>query len=145
MPPDRCVSKWDTRLAAEQKCPLPRGFAKGRRSALEYGVVGTRIGEALDRGGKRSMAITKVGIVGGGLLGSGIRQVAAESGYDVMLAEVNQDLLDRGMSRVYGAWEMLAGKGKITREQAEAYRGDIRGTLNIQDFAHPGGVVEALI
>jgi 3-hydroxybutyryl-CoA dehydrogenase len=91
------------------------------------------------------MAITNVGIVGGGLMGSGIAQVAAQAGYDVMLAEVNQDLLDRGMSRVYGAWEMLAGKGKITGEQAEAYRGHIRGTLNLQDFADRDVVIEAII
>jgi 3-hydroxybutyryl-CoA dehydrogenase len=91
------------------------------------------------------MAITKVGIVGGGLMGSGIAQIAAQSGYDVMLAEVNQDLLDRGMSRVYGAWEMLAGKGRITAEQAEEYRGRIRGTLNLQDFADRDLVIEAII
>ena len=91
------------------------------------------------------MAITKVGIVGGGLMGSGIAQVAAQSGYDVMLAEVNQDLLDRGMSRVYGAWEMLAGKGRITAEKAEEYRGRIRGTLNLQDFADRDLVIEAII
>ncbi len=91
------------------------------------------------------MAITKVGIVGGGLMGSGIAQVAAQSGYDVMLAEVNQDLLDRGMSRVYGAWEMLAGKGRISGEQAAAYRGHIRGTLNLQDFADRDVVIEAII
>jgi 3-hydroxybutyryl-CoA dehydrogenase len=91
------------------------------------------------------MAITKVGIVGGGLMGSGIAQVAAQAGYDVKLAEVNQDLLDRGMSRVYGAWEMLAGKGRITAEQAEEYRGRIRGTLNLQDFADRDLVIEAII
>jgi 3-hydroxybutyryl-CoA dehydrogenase len=91
------------------------------------------------------MAITKVGIVGGGLMGSGIAQVAAQSGFDVMLAEVNQDLLDRGMSRVHGAWEMLAGKGRITAEQAEEYRGRIRGTLKLQDFADRDLVIEAII
>lgn len=91
------------------------------------------------------MAITKIGIVGGGLMGSGIAQVAAQAGYDVMLAEVNQDLLDRGMSRVYGAWEMLAGKGRITAAQAEEYRGRIHGTLNLQDFADRDLVIEAII
>ncbi len=40
------------------------------------------------------MAIKKVGIVGGGLMGSGIAQSAAQAGYDVLLAEVNQELLD---------------------------------------------------
>src|SRR5215813_10272638 len=68
------------------------------------------------------MAIKKVGIVGGGLMGSGIAQTAAQSGYDVVLAEVNQELLEKGMARVHSAWQMLAGKGRITEKQGEEYR-----------------------
>jgi 3-hydroxybutyryl-CoA dehydrogenase len=91
------------------------------------------------------MAIKKVGVVGGGLMGSGIAQTAAQAGYDVLLAEVSQELLDRGMARVHGAWDMLTKKGKITEEQATEYRGRIRGTLNMQDFADRDFVIEAII
>ncbi len=91
------------------------------------------------------MAIKKVGVIGGGLMGSGIAQTAAQSGYDVLLAEVNQELLDKGMSRVHGAWQMLAGKGKITEQQAEEYRGNIRGTLDLDEFADRDLVIEAII
>ena len=63
------------------------------------------------------MAIKKVGVIGGGLMGSGIAQTAAQAGYDVTLAEVNQELLDRGMGRVNGAWNMLKGKGKTARSR----------------------------
>ncbi len=91
------------------------------------------------------MTITKVGVIGGGLMGSGIAQTAAQSGYDVVLAEVNQELLDKGMSRVQGAWQMLAGKGRITEEQASEYRGRIRGTLDLAEFADRDLVIEAII
>lgn len=91
------------------------------------------------------MTIQKVGVVGGGLMGSGIAQTAAQAGYDVLLAEVNQELLDRGISRVHGAWQMLTGKGRITEAQGAAYRGRIRGTLNLSDFADRDLVIEAII
>ncbi|MFI5272311.1 MAG: 3-hydroxyacyl-CoA dehydrogenase family protein [Ktedonobacterales bacterium] len=91
------------------------------------------------------MAIKKVGIVGGGLMGSGIAQTAAQSGYEVLLLEINQELLDKGMGRVHGAWEMLQNKGRITPEQAAAHRGHIRGTLTLSDFADRDIVIEAII
>ena len=91
------------------------------------------------------MAIRKVGVVGGGLMGSGIAQTAAQAGYDVLLAEVSQELLDRGMARVNGAWDMLMKKGKISEDQASEYRGRIRGTLDLKDFGDRDLVIEAII
>jgi 3-hydroxybutyryl-CoA dehydrogenase len=91
------------------------------------------------------MAIKKVGVVGGGLMGSGIAQTAAQAGYDVLLAEVSQELLDRGMGRINGAWDMLTKKGRISEEQAGEYRGRIRGTLEMRDFADRDLVIEAII
>ncbi|HEY1387430.1 MAG TPA: 3-hydroxybutyryl-CoA dehydrogenase [Ktedonobacterales bacterium] len=91
------------------------------------------------------MTIKKVGVVGGGLMGSGIAQTAAQAGYDVLLAEVSQELLDRGMGRINGAWDMLTKKGRITEEQAGEYRGRIRGTLDMGDFADRDLVIEAII
>jgi 3-hydroxybutyryl-CoA dehydrogenase len=91
------------------------------------------------------MAIKKVGVVGGGLMGSGIAQTAAQAGYDVLMAEVNQELLDRGIGRVEGAWKMLSGKGRISEEQAGEYRGRFRGTLNMDDFSDRDLVIEAII
>ncbi len=91
------------------------------------------------------MAIKRVGVIGGGLMGSGIAQTAAQSGYDVVLAEVNQELLDKGMSRVHGAWQMLAGKGRISEQQADEYRGNIRGTLDLNEFSDRDLVIEAII
>ncbi|HEX8728850.1 MAG TPA: 3-hydroxyacyl-CoA dehydrogenase NAD-binding domain-containing protein, partial [Ktedonobacterales bacterium] len=91
------------------------------------------------------MTIEKVGVVGGGLMGSGIAQTIAQAGYDVVMAEVNQELLDKGIARVTGAWTMLTGKGKITEEQATEYRGRFRGTLDLNDFHDRDLVIEAII
>lgn len=91
------------------------------------------------------MTIEKVGVVGGGLMGSGIAQTIAQAGYDVVMAEVNQELLDKGIARVTGAWTMLTGKGKITEEQAREYRGRFRGTLDLNDFHDRDLVIEAII
>ncbi|MBF6591831.1 MAG: 3-hydroxybutyryl-CoA dehydrogenase [Ktedonobacterales bacterium] len=91
------------------------------------------------------MTIKHVGVVGAGLMGSGIAQTIAQAGYDVVLMEVNQELLDRGLARVHGAWRMLAGKGKVTEAQAKEYGGRIRGTLNLQEFGDRDLVIEAII
>ena len=91
------------------------------------------------------MAIKKVGVVGGGLMGSGIAQTIAQSGYDVLMLEVNQELLDRGVERVQGAWSMLQGKGRITETQVGEYRGRFRGTLDLEEFADRDLVIEAII
>ena len=92
-----------------------------------------------------AIKIQKVGVIGGGLMGSGIAQTMAQAGYDVLMAEVNQELLDRGISRVHGAWEMLQGKGRITADQAQEYTGRFRGTLDLDEFGDRDFVLEAII
>ncbi len=91
------------------------------------------------------MAIRKVGVVGCGLMGGGIAQTCAQAGYDVVVREVNQTLLDKGLERIYSAWDMMAGKGKLTEGQAGANRARLRGTLNLEDFADCDLVIEAVI
>jgi 3-hydroxybutyryl-CoA dehydrogenase len=92
-----------------------------------------------------AIAIKRVGVVGCGLMGSGIAQTCAQSGYETMVHEVNQQLLDKGLARIYGAWEMLASKQKLSTEQAQEARGHLRGTLNLEDFRDCDLVIEAII
>src|SRR5579859_1637158 len=94
---------------------------------------------------RQSMKIKTVGVVGGGLMGSGIAQTCAQAGFNVVMREVNAELLERGMERIYGAWKMLAGKGKITEEQAKEYGGRVTGSLDISDFKHCDFIIEAII
>src|SRR5260370_7119994 len=80
------------------------------------------------------MAIRNVGVAGCGLMGGGIAQTCAQSGYETVVREVNQQLLDKGMARIYEAWDMLAGKGKITRGQVDEDRARLLGTLDLAHF-----------
>jgi len=91
------------------------------------------------------MTIRKVGVVGCGLMGGGIAQTCAQSGYETVVREVNQALLDKGLARIYGAWEMMAGKGKLSQGQVEENRARLHGTLNMEDFAECDLVIEAVI
>src|SRR6266699_517081 len=91
------------------------------------------------------MAIRRVGVAGCGLMGSGIAQTCAQSGYKTIVREVNQQLLDKGMARIYDAWNMLASKGKITQGQVEEHRARLHGTLDLADFAECDLVIEAVI
>lgn len=90
-----------------------------------------------------TLTMSKVGVVGCGLMGSGIAQTCAESGYETIVSEVNQELLDKGLARIYSAWDTLVSKGKIPQEQADENRARLRGTLNLEDFAGCDLVIEA--
>jgi 3-hydroxybutyryl-CoA dehydrogenase len=92
-----------------------------------------------------TLKISKVGIVGCGQMGSGIAQTCAESGYETMVSEVNQELLDKGLARIYSAWDTMVSKGKISQGQADENRARLRGTLNLEDFADRDLVIESVI
>ncbi|MGZ3617344.1 MAG: 3-hydroxyacyl-CoA dehydrogenase family protein [Ktedonobacteraceae bacterium] len=91
------------------------------------------------------MAIRRVGVVGCGLMGGGIAQTCAQSGYAVVVREINQELLDKGLARIYGAWNTMATKGKITSGQVDENRSRLHGTINPEDFANCDLVIEAVI
>jgi len=91
------------------------------------------------------MEIRKVGVVGCGLMGSGIAQTSVQAGYETMVSEVNQPLLDKGLARLFGAWDALVSKGKLTAGQAEEYRSKVHPTLRLEDFADCEVVIEAVI
>jgi len=91
------------------------------------------------------MTIKKVGVVGCGLMGGGIAQTCAQSGYEVVVREVNQELLDKGLARIYNAWDMMATKGKLTKGQVDENRSRLHGTLNLEDYADCDLVIEAVI
>ncbi len=91
------------------------------------------------------MAIQKVGIVGCGTMGSGIAQLCAQAGYETMVSEVNQPLLEKGMARIYSAWETMVSKNKIPAGQADENCARLRGTLKLEDFADCDLVIEAIL
>jgi len=78
-------------------------------------------------------------------MGSGIAQTCAQSGYETTIREVNQQFLDKGLARIYAAWETMASKGKLTSEQVASNRSRLHGTLDLADFADCDLVIEAII
>ncbi|GCF11488.1 3-hydroxyacyl-CoA dehydrogenase family protein [Dictyobacter arantiisoli] len=91
------------------------------------------------------MEIRKVGVIGCGLMGGGIAQTCAQSGYQTIVREVNQPLLEKGLSRIYSAWDKMEGKKKITSQQAVEYRQNLQGTIGLTDLADCDLIIEAVI
>jgi 3-hydroxybutyryl-CoA dehydrogenase len=95
------------------------------------------------------MEIKKVGVLGCGLMGSGIAQVAATAGFDVVVLEQEQKFLDKGFGGIEKSLarvvERGVDKGGITAEQKTATQARLKGTTNIQDLADCDIVIEAII
>jgi 3-hydroxybutyryl-CoA dehydrogenase len=90
------------------------------------------------------MEIKKVGVLGCGLMGSGIAQVSATAGFDVTVLEVEQKFLDKGFAGIEKSLAKFAEKG-ILKETAQAIRARLKGTTKMQDLADCDIVVEAVI
>ncbi|GCE16509.1 3-hydroxyacyl-CoA dehydrogenase family protein [Dictyobacter kobayashii] len=91
------------------------------------------------------MEIRKVGVIGCGLMGGGIAQTCAQSGYITVVREVNQELLDKGLARIDAAWHKMESKGKLTAQQAAETREHLRGTIELEDLADCDVIIEAVI
>ena len=90
------------------------------------------------------MDIQRIGIVGCGLMGSGIAQCAAEAGCEVWVREAGEAYLTKGLARIRGSWERAVAKGKLTGDQEAAFSGRLHGTLTFADLASCDLVVEAV-
>jgi 3-hydroxybutyryl-CoA dehydrogenase len=91
------------------------------------------------------MAIKKVGVVGCGLMGSGIAQVAAASGFSTVVREVSAELLDKGLKSIDKNLNRLAEKGTITEAVKNEIRGRLKGTTKVEDLKDCDVIVEAII
>jgi 3-hydroxybutyryl-CoA dehydrogenase len=91
------------------------------------------------------MELRTIGVVGCGLMGSGIAEVCARAGYDVVVREVNDELLQKGLDRLRQSLTRAVARGKSTQEQADQAWARIHGTLNFAEFADCDLVVEAAI
>jgi len=87
--------------------------------------------------------IKKVGVIGCGVMGSGITQVCAQSGYQVVVLEVNDELLNKGLSSINSALTRSVDKGQLHQEDKNSTLSRIKGTTNAQDFSDCDLVIEA--
>jgi 3-hydroxybutyryl-CoA dehydrogenase len=91
------------------------------------------------------MEIKKVGVVGCGLMGSGIAEVCARAGYDTIVREVNREFLDKGMQRLQGSLGTAIERGKLSAEERDAALGRLSGTTELGDLADRDLVIEAIV
>jgi 3-hydroxybutyryl-CoA dehydrogenase len=88
--------------------------------------------------------IKTVGVLGAGLMGHGIAQVAAQAGYDVVLREVDDAHLEKGIGKIEKQLARAVEKGKAEQADADAVRGRIKGTTSYADLADCDLVIEAI-
>jgi 3-hydroxybutyryl-CoA dehydrogenase len=90
------------------------------------------------------MAIKNVGVIGCGLMGSGIVQVTAQAGYSVLFVEASDDLVKRGLGRLRETLEGLAAKGRLEAKAKDEALARIAGTTRLEDLKGCDLVIEAM-
>ena len=91
------------------------------------------------------MAIKTVGVLGCGLMGAGIAQVSAASGYKTIVREVNQGALDKGLGRIRKFLDGGVEKGKVTAEQRDTTLGNLSGVTDLGAMGACDLIIEAII
>ncbi len=90
------------------------------------------------------MAIRNVGVIGCGLMGSGIAQVAAQAGFPTVVVEAGQELLDKGLGAIRKSLDGLVAKAKLEAKEKDAILGRIKGATRLDDLKACDLVIEAI-
>lgn len=90
------------------------------------------------------MAIEKVGILGCGIMGHGITQICAQAGWDVVVREVDDEKLAKGIGKIEKQLGRAVEKGRMEQADADAIRGRIKGTTDYGELAESDLVIEAI-
>ncbi|WP_338452718.1 3-hydroxybutyryl-CoA dehydrogenase [Niallia oryzisoli] len=86
-----------------------------------------------------------IGVIGAGTMGNGIAQTAAAAGYQVILQDVQESFLQKGLDNIQRNLNRSVEKGKLSREEAEQTLGRVQGTIHIEELAKADIVIEAII
>jgi len=89
------------------------------------------------------MSVSTVGVIGAGTMGNGIAQVSAAAGLDVVMVDVAQAAVDRGMATIAASLDRLVKKEKLSAQDSAAARARVRGTTQYADLARADLVIEA--
>ncbi len=91
------------------------------------------------------MAIRKVGVLGAGLMGSGIAEVCAKAGYATVVREVSEDLVKKGIGKIEASLGKAVEKGKLPAADRDAARARIASTTKLEDLSDCDIVLEAIV
>jgi 3-hydroxybutyryl-CoA dehydrogenase len=91
------------------------------------------------------MAIQKVGVVGCGLMGSGIAQVCSQAGFSTVVREVNGELVEKGLKGIEKNLNRLVEKGTLTETAKGEVRGRLKGTTSLEDLKDCDLIIEAIV
>jgi 3-hydroxybutyryl-CoA dehydrogenase len=91
------------------------------------------------------MEIKKVGVVGCGLMGAGIAQISAQSNYPVVVSEINEELLNKGLKIIDKTLAKSVEKGKLAEQDKADIQGRVKGTTKVEDLADCDLIVEAAV
>ncbi|MBU0516786.1 MAG: 3-hydroxybutyryl-CoA dehydrogenase [Proteobacteria bacterium] len=89
--------------------------------------------------------IKSIGVVGAGTMGNGIAQLAAQTGYNVVMRDINDEFVNRGLANIDAFLGKGVKRGKLTEEQKAEVQGRIKGTTTIKDLADCDFIIEAVI
>jgi len=91
------------------------------------------------------MKIKKVGVLGCGLMGSGIAEVAARAGYDTVVREVSEELVEKGLGKIQGSLGKAVEKGKLEAGARDQAVSRLSGVVDLRDLADCDVIVEAIV
>ena len=91
------------------------------------------------------MEIKRVGVVGCGAMGAGITQVCAQSGYQVVVSEINDELLNKGLTSISNFLAKSVAKGKLSQQDKDATLARIKSTTSSEDFSDCDLIIEAAV
>jgi 3-hydroxybutyryl-CoA dehydrogenase len=91
------------------------------------------------------MKISRVGVLGAGLMGSGIAEVCAKAGYETVVREVSDELARKGLGRVESSLAKAVERGKLAAADRDAARGLLTTTTRVQDLEQCDLVIEAVV
>jgi 3-hydroxybutyryl-CoA dehydrogenase len=91
------------------------------------------------------MKIRKVGVLGCGLMGAGIAEVSARAGFDTVVREVSEEVIDRGMARIRGSLGKAVDKGKLDAGERDKALARLQGVVDVGALAGCDLVIEAII
>jgi 3-hydroxybutyryl-CoA dehydrogenase len=91
------------------------------------------------------MQIRKVGVLGCGLMGSGIAEIAARAGYETVVREVSEEVVEKGVAKIHGSLAKAVEKGKMSAEDRDAAVGRLSGVVGLDALADCDIVIEAII